>query len=767
MSLRITLRSAVALLIILTMALSFFAFAYAASTQEPEYRNYLSLADNLTFVNTITHNNAGNRIESFELRMIGRGDVRPYVMSSGTVFGGYTISRMVQYAESRGMNVLAAVNTDFFSMRTGVPMGLLIQNGVLISSDAGRNAVSFGADGSVRFHIAPTIHMELRNEAGSDGENSGAIVRPHHFNKNREETGGMYIFTEDFSGVSTRTSTPGWFVRFRILEGIPTVSGEMRLQVVETLRYDGAIPIGEGYLILTAADHGGWGESFERFSVGDYVVFSTYVSDSHLAQAIHATGGGDMIVSYGVSTADWDPALAARHPRTAFGVTADGTIVSYVVDGRIENHSAGLTLAELADQMIALGAIHAINFDGGGSSSMSIRPPGSATLSTINRPSDGAERAASTFLLFVTDIVPDGRVRHLNLSNDGIILLPNATVELGFVARDSGYMPVAVPGDIHAIARSPGASIQGNIYTAGSTTGIQLIELHSASTGAGGTGSVFVVQEPTALFVTRRGESAQLSSVVLAPGEVLNIYVHATFLNRPVIAQQHQYSFSVSGNIGRFTEPGVFEASQNKGAGGSIAVYIGARRVDINVEISGFTDMRGHWASGYADFLYERGITIGIAPSLFGPEQLMRRGDFILMLYRAAGQPSFHGDTNFSDVPADYYFAEAIAWARSVGIADIPVNNLFRPSEALTREQAFIFTYRALDVLSIPHVRATADGLDRFPDAADLPSAAVIPTATLVALGIVEGSDGLLLPNQTMTRAQMAKVLAVVLALGE
>lgn len=86
-----------------------------------------------------------------------------------------------------------------------------------------------------------------------------------------------------------------------------------------------------------------------------------------------------------------------RHPRTAAGVTADGrTLVLLVVDGRQPGHSVGVTLPELADLMLGLGAHDAVALDGGGSSSFFFRRPDGSLLT--NRPSDGAWRPVANHL---------------------------------------------------------------------------------------------------------------------------------------------------------------------------------------------------------------------------------------------------------------------------------------------------------------------------------------------------------------------------------
>ena len=78
-------------------------------------------------------------------------------------------------------------------------------------------------------------------------------------------------------------------------------------------------------------------------------------------------------------------------PRTAIGYTEDGKIILIVCDGRKMNGSWGYKLPELADILKGLGAVWAINLDGGGSSVM-VGKDGVA----LNSPSDGAQRRVPT-----------------------------------------------------------------------------------------------------------------------------------------------------------------------------------------------------------------------------------------------------------------------------------------------------------------------------------------------------------------------------------
>ena len=85
--------------------------------------------------------------------------------------------------------------------------------------------------------------------------------------------------------------------------------------------------------------------------------------------------------------------VAGRQPRTLAGVRADGALLLVTVDGRAPGWSAGMTLPEAARLMRSLGARDALNLDGGGSSTMTVRGE------VVNRPSDRVERRVSDGLL--------------------------------------------------------------------------------------------------------------------------------------------------------------------------------------------------------------------------------------------------------------------------------------------------------------------------------------------------------------------------------
>ena len=140
------------------------------------------------------------------------------------------------------------------------------------------------------------------------------------------------------------------------------------------------------------------------------------------AQLTSGVAGGQMLVQAGqrrpdnewVSYSAFSAAHAtARQPRTAIGRTSGGGGMLVTVDGRQQGHSVGLTVRELADTMIALGAADAVNLDGGGSTTMTV------DAKIKNRPSETGRSVADGLFLHaplpppsrpLTNACPDGGV---------------------------------------------------------------------------------------------------------------------------------------------------------------------------------------------------------------------------------------------------------------------------------------------------------------------------------------------------------------------
>jgi exopolysaccharide biosynthesis protein len=90
------------------------------------------------------------------------------------------------------------------------------------------------------------------------------------------------------------------------------------------------------------------------------------------------------------------------NPRTALGIDRTGRRVWLaVIDGRQPGYSMGMTTAQTGELLRALGAVSAINLDGGGSSALALRNA-DGTVRVLNRPSDKTERPVANALALLS-----------------------------------------------------------------------------------------------------------------------------------------------------------------------------------------------------------------------------------------------------------------------------------------------------------------------------------------------------------------------------
>ena len=156
-------------------------------------------------------------------------------------------------------------------------------------------------------------------------------------------------------------------------------------------------------------------------------------------------GGPVVLIEDGKITAD--AANADLMPRCAVGIKADGSVVMLVVDGRQFPTSVGQSLRQLAETMLALGCVDALNLDGGGSATFVSQHEGSDALECRNSPSDGVERNVSTALLVTCSAKPTGVFDHATLSPNNEVYTPGSTVQFTAGGVDSAGASVDLPAD--------------------------------------------------------------------------------------------------------------------------------------------------------------------------------------------------------------------------------------------------------------------------------------------------------------------------------
>ena len=147
----------------------------------------------------------------------------------------------------------------------------------------------------------------------------------------------------------------------------------------------------------------------------------------------------------------------------------------------------------------------------------------------------------------------------------------------------------------------------------------------------------------------------------------------------------------------------------------------------------------------------EQGITGGTGSGLFSPDYTCTRAQIVTFLWRAAGSPEPKNMSSFSDVPADSYYAKAVAWAVENDITAGTGDGKFSPDATCTRAQAVTFLFRTS--------KASAAGAPAFSDvSANAYYAEAVKWAT--DNGITNGiGGGLFGPDNDCTRAQIVTFL--------
>ena len=115
-----------------------------------------------------------------------------------------------------------------------------------------------------------------------------------------------------------------------------------------------------------------------------------------------------------------------------------------------------------------------------------------------------------------------------------------------------------------------------------------------------------------------------------------------------------------------------------------------------NPQTGVFIDVaEGSYYEEAIDWAVEKGITNGVSSNMFAPNDPCIRAQIVTFLWRAAGSPAPKSMSSFTDVPADAFYAKAVAWAVENGITSGTGESKFSPNATCTRAQSVTFLYRA------------------------------------------------------------------------
>lgn len=211
-----------------------------------------------------------------------------------------------------------------------------------------------------------------------------------------------------------------------------------------------------------------------------------------------------------------------------------------------------------------------------------------------------------------------------------------------------------------------------------------------------------------------------------------------------------------SGNVGRGSYnilPVTQEETPGEGEGGST----------VTTSQSPFVDMTAHWADLYTTYLYDMGVVQGVestAGLLFQPDKNITRGEFALMVARWMGLDL----ASYTDVTLPFadldttpsWCVDAMKAMYAEGILKGSLDNgvlMGRATASISRAEAMTILGR------IQGKGYVSQALTDFTDAASVPAWSLSYVESLVGQGIISGYNGLLRPNDPVTRAEVCKML--------
>lgn len=168
-----------------------------------------------------------------------------------------------------------------------------------------------------------------------------------------------------------------------------------------------------------------------------------------------------------------------------------------------------------------------------------------------------------------------------------------------------------------------------------------------------------------------------------------------------------------------------------------------------------FTDVDSSaWYYEGVNYVVSQNLMNGVDDDEFDPEGELTRAMLVTILYRKAGKPSVEGKTNpFADVAEGQWYTDAVIWAADSGIVKGITATTFEPETSITREQIAVILYR------FDGEKTCEGSLEAYSDHASVSGYAVNALVWATVEGIVNGMDGRLAPQNTATRAQLAKML--------
>ena len=178
------------------------------------------------------------RQENF-ITYTANSEVTPIVTYGDTLTSCLTVGTAARALEEQGYRVLAGINGDFYNVSTGLPIGLVVSEGELKSSDGGYYAIGFRKDGTaILGKPAVSVSADLGYARTDEfGYETQLVRKIAGVNKARVSSGGIYLYTYDFNARHTTGNTePGVDVICSVEEGTLSIGETVTLRVEQVVQ---------------------------------------------------------------------------------------------------------------------------------------------------------------------------------------------------------------------------------------------------------------------------------------------------------------------------------------------------------------------------------------------------------------------------------------------------------------------------------------------------------------------------------------------------
>ena len=502
--------------------------------------------------------------------------VTPIVTYGDVLTDRSSVADMAAALEAEGYRVVAGINGDFYNVNTGLPIGLVVTDGVLRSSDAGYYAIGFRADGTAILG-KPSIRVsaDLGYTVDDGFGTSTEVVRPVAAVNKARTNSGIFLYTYDFNTKhTTGTTEAGVNVVCAIEEGSLTIGGTVTARV-ERVEESTVTALQPGEIVLSANSQADtyYSGALQSMQPGSTVTLSVTAADEGWNDVKYAVGALYCLAENGVVASGL---AAGTNPRTAVGQKADGTLVFYTVDGRRSGHSIGASMTQVGKRLLELGCQTVLCLDGGGSTNLAVTTPDSTTATIINRPSETGRKVTNQVFLVASDRA-SGDLDHFYVHAASDYVLAGSSVYVTATGVDSSFIPMPVPN--HTLTASAG-TLENDVLTTPAGGGD--ITVTASGRGASGSTEVHAISTPDS--ITLKNGTSNLTTLTVTPGSKTTLTAGAIWNHLTLGADAKAFTWSVSGNVGTIDEHGVFTASAP--GTGNLTVSAGGKSVTIPVTVA-------------------------------------------------------------------------------------------------------------------------------------------------------------------------------------